>query len=124
MIKIVTKNGGYKQKVNGVAPLVMHEISTMVSHLIHNDKTTKLQEKLMGFAAMLGIAQAFSKSEMLELLHDACEDKDPDSMIFEYYEKEITSGRGLNSRDICDIVEAIDSLRRNNGPEKKPDLMC
>lgn len=126
MIKIIAKKGTYKQKVNGVAPIVMHEISTMVSHLIHNDKTTKLQEKLMGFAAMVGIAQAFSKSEMLELLHDACEDKDPDSMIFEYYEKEITSGRFLNSRDICDIADAINTLCKNlnNGPEKKPDLMC
>lgn len=124
MIKIIAKKGTYRQKVDGVAPLVMHEISTMVSHLIHNDKTTKLQEKLMGFAAMLGIAQVFSKSEMLELLHDACEDKDSDSMIFEYYEKELTSRRSLHPQELCDIIDAINSLHRNKGPEKKPDLMC
>lgn len=87
MIKIVSKNGKYKQKVEGVAPIVMHEISTAVSRIIHNEKTTPTQEKLMGFAAMLGIAQAFTKSEMLEMLHDACEGKDDVSAVFDYYAK-------------------------------------
>lgn len=126
MIKIIAKKGTYRQKVDGVAPIVMHEISTMVSHLIHNDKTTKTQEKLMGFAAMLGIAQVFTKSEMLELLHDACESKDPDSTIFEYYRKVLAEKNGMNAQNLTAIADAIDALCKNlnKGPEKKPDLMC
>ena len=119
MIKIIAKNGSYKQKVSGIAPVVMHEISTALTHLIHNDKTDKTQEKLMGFAAMLGIAQVFTKSEMLELLHDACEGKDPDSMVFEYYAKVLSERRELLAQDLCTIADGFVQYYKSHNEEDK-----
>lgn len=87
MIKIICKNGEFDTKVKGNGITLMYEIIACLTHLIHNKKSTKIQEKLTGFAAMLSIANVFTKSEMLEMLHDACEDKDPDDKICDYFEK-------------------------------------
>lgn len=129
MIKILCKNGTFKQKVKGFTPIIMREITITLSRFIHNEKTDKSYEKVMGFAAMLGMAQVFTKSEMLELLHDACEGKDPDSMIFEYFEKVLTSRSEraiLRAEELCAIADAMVAYNKNlnKGPEKKPDLMC
>ena len=121
MIKIVAKNGTFKQKVKGFTPIVMHEISTALSRFIKNEKTNKTYKKLMGFAAMLGIAQVFTKSEMLELLHDACEDKDQGVMIFEYFEKvlaERSEGSILSAKELCAIADAMVAFRKNQEENK------
>lgn len=62
-----------------------------MTRLIHNGKSTKTQEKALGFAVMLSIANVFTKSEMLEMLHDACEDKDIDDKIFGYLERQLAN---------------------------------
>lgn len=75
MIKIIAKNGKYHQEMRGDPLVVMCETQQMVTQMISQKDGVKAKEKLIGFAVMLGISKVFNKSEMLELLHDACEDK-------------------------------------------------
>lgn len=85
MIKIVAKNGKYKQVVKGNGIQITHELASIIKHMIVPNPSRRdgVQEKLIAFGAMVGIAEYFTKSEMLELLHDACEDKDQDTKVFD-----------------------------------------
>ena len=76
MIKIVAKNGKYKQSVKGNILEIMQELANIIKHMMvpNPSRRDQVQEKSIAFAAMVGIAEYFNKSEMLELLHDACED--------------------------------------------------
>ena len=76
MIKIVAKNGKFKQAVKGNILEIMHELTTIIKHMMvpNPSRRNEVQEKSIAFAVMVGIAEYFKKSEMLELLHDACED--------------------------------------------------
>jgi hypothetical protein len=76
MIKIVAKNGKYKQHIKGNIIEIMDELANIIKHMMvpNPSRRDQVQEKSIAFAAMVGIAEYFNKSEMLELLHDACED--------------------------------------------------
>lgn len=87
MIKIVAKNGKYHQEMSGDPITVMYETRQMTEHTIRQKDGVKAKEKMIGFAAMLGISKVFPKSEMLELLHDAYEDKSDESKVASYIMK-------------------------------------
>ena len=87
MIKITAKNGKYHQEMNGDPITAMYETRQMAEHIIRQKDGVKAKEKMIGFAAMLGISKVFTKSEMLELLHDAYEDKSDESKVASYIMK-------------------------------------